>query len=88
MLVSESEFRRLASERDLAWTDQVDFALDYAETLRIWRENFDVAIAEGKLPAQFDARFQRLWRFYLMYCEGGFRGGGITVAQVTLRKSA
>lgn len=88
MLVSESEFRRLAASRDLAWTDQIDFALDYAETLRIWRENFDAAIAEGKLPAQFDARFQRLWRFYLMYCEGGFRGGGITVAQVTLRKSA
>jgi cyclopropane-fatty-acyl-phospholipid synthase len=25
-----------------------------------------------------------LWRYYLMYCEGGFRGGGIDVAQVTL----
>lgn len=23
---------------------------------------------------------------YLMYCEGGFRGGGIDVAQVTLVK--
>ena len=88
MLVSESAFRRLASERGLEWTDQVDFALDYAETLRIWRENFDAAIAEGRLPPQFDTRFQRLWRFYLMYCEGGFRGGGISVAQVTLRKTA
>jgi len=87
-LVSEREFRRLAATRDLDWTDQTDFALDYAETLRIWRENFDAAVAEGRLPAQFDARFQRLWRFYLMYCEGGFRGGGITVAQVTLVKSA
>ncbi len=85
MLVSEAEFRRLAAERGLAWTDQAEFALDYAETLRIWRESFDRAVAEGRLPAQFDARFQRLWRFYLMYCEGGFRGGGITVAQVTLR---
>jgi cyclopropane-fatty-acyl-phospholipid synthase len=27
-----------------------------------------------------------LWRYYLMYCEGGFRGGGIDVAQVTLVK--
>ena len=87
MLVSEAEFRRLAQYYGLEWTDQQDFPLDYAETLRIWRENFDVAIAAGHLPAQFDARFQRLWRFYLMYCEGGFRGGGITVAQVTLRKS-
>ncbi len=84
MLVREAEFRKLAAERGLAWTDQSDFALDYAETLRIWRSNFDRAAAEGRLPVQFDARFQRLWRFYLMYCEGGFRGGGITVAQVTL----
>ncbi len=88
MLISESEFRQLAATRGLDWTDEVHFALDYAETLRIWRENFDAAVAEGRLPAQFDARFQRLWRFYLMYCEGGFRGGGITVAQVTLRKPA
>ena len=57
-----------------------------AETLKAWRVNFDRAIAEGRLPPGFDARFQRLWRFYLMYCEGGFRGGGITVAQVTLIK--
>ena len=87
MLVSEAEFRRLAAKRRLDWTDQVVFPLDYAETLRIWRENFDRAAAENRLPAQFDSRFQRLWRFYLMYCEGGFRGGGITVAQVTLRAS-
>ena len=88
MLVSEAEFRRLAEQHGLEWTDQQDFPLDYAETLRIWRENFDAAIAEGTLPKQFDAKFQRLWRFYLMYCEGGFRGGGITVAQVTLLKSS
>ena len=87
MLVSEPEFRRLAQDYGLEWTDQHDFPLDYADTLRIWRENFDAAIAAGRLPAQFDARFQRLWRFYLMYCEGGFRGGGITVAQVTLIKA-
>ena len=88
MLVSEAEFRRLAAQRGLAWTDQTDFALDYAETLRIWREKFDQAVSEDRLPAQFDERFQRLWRFYLMYCEGGFRGGAITVAQVTLRASS
>ena len=34
----------------------------------------------------FDERFRNLWRFYLMYCEGGFRGGGITVSQATLVK--
>lgn len=86
MLIRESEFRRLASERGLAWQDRVGFGLDYAETLRIWRENFDRAVEEGRLPTGFDSRFVRLWRFYLMYCEGGFRGGAIDVAQVTLVK--
>lgn len=84
MLVSEAEFRRLAAERGLAWEDRAGFAPDYAETLKLWREAFDRVVAEGRLPASFDERFVRLWRFYLMYCEGGFRGGGIDVAQVTL----
>ena len=55
-------------------------------TLLDWRRRFDRAVAEGHLPPRFDARFQQLWRYYLMYCEGGFRGGGIDVMQVTLVK--
>jgi cyclopropane-fatty-acyl-phospholipid synthase len=86
LLIKASEFRKLAEERRLAWQDQEDFPLDYAETLKAWRENFDRACAGGSLPAGFDERFRNLWRFYLMYCEGGFRGGGITVSQVTLVK--
>lgn len=86
LLVSESEFRRLAGERGLEWRDQASFGPDYAETLRLWRANFDRAVAEARLPPGFDERFVGLWRFYLMYCEGGFRGGGIDVAQATLVK--
>jgi cyclopropane-fatty-acyl-phospholipid synthase len=86
MLIRESEFRRLAEERGLIWQDRSGFGRDYAETLRLWRANFDRAVEDGRLPAGFDSRFVRLWRFYLMYCEGGFRGGAIDVAQVTLVK--
>lgn len=88
MLISESRFRALAEVRGLAWTDQHDFGQHYAETLRRWRASFDRAVDEGKLPASFDARFIALWRYYLMYCEGGFLGGGIQVSQVTLIKRA
>lgn len=86
MLLSESRFRALAEARGLDWQDQHMFGAHYAETLRRWRESFDAAVAQGLLPAGFDARFVRLWRFYLMYCEGGFRSGGIDVGQVTLVK--
>ncbi|MXO95566.1 methyltransferase domain-containing protein [Erythrobacter aquimaris] len=84
LLIRTSEFRKLAEERGLEWRDQSDFGLDYAETLRIWREAFDRAERDGELPQGFDEQFCNLWRYYLMYCEGGFRGGGIDVHQITL----
>ncbi len=87
-LISESRFRSLAEARGLAWRDVQRFGDDYAETLRQWRERFDAVVAAGQLPPGFDDRFVRLWRYYLQYCEGGFRGGGIDVAQVTLEKTA
>ncbi len=86
LLIDAPAFRALAEERGLAWEDQHDFGHDYAETLRIWRENFDAAAREGRLPEGFDQHFCELWRYYLMYCEGGFRGSGIEVSQVTLVK--
>jgi cyclopropane-fatty-acyl-phospholipid synthase len=86
MLLSQSRFQKLAQERGLEWLDQSDFGPHYAETLWRWRVGFDEAVAQNRLPSVFDKKFIRLWRFYLMYCEGGFRGGGINVSQVTLVK--
>ncbi len=86
MLLSESRFRALAEERGFKWENPQHFGPHYAETLRRWRVRFDDAVDTGKLPAGFDEKFVNLWRFYLQYCEGGFRGGGISVAQVTLVK--
>ena len=88
MLLSESRFRALAQAQGLEWRDATRFGLHYAQTLRRWRLRFDRAIEEGRLAPSFDQHFVALWRYYLMYCEGGFRGGGIDVAQVTLVKPA
>ncbi|MGQ0659557.1 class I SAM-dependent methyltransferase [Sphingosinicella sp.] len=84
MLIEEERFARLASEAGLEWTDRQGYGRHYAETLRIWRERYDAAIAEDRLPPGFVTKVNDLWRYYLMYCEGGFRGGGIDVAQITL----
>lgn len=87
MLIRESELKGLAAARGLDWREPEHFGPAYAETLHRWRDAFDAAVEEGRLPIGFDARFVRLWRYYLMYCEGGFLSGGIGVSQVTLVKS-
>ena len=83
MLIDEPQFKALAAARRLSWEQREGFGLDYAETLRQWRQRYDAAVLEGRLNG-FSERFHDLWRYYLMYCEGGFRGGGIDVAQVTM----
>ena len=85
-LLDEPQCAGLAIERGLSWQDRQGFRLDYAETLNRWRERYNEAVAKGALKG-FAEPFHDLWRYYLMYCEGGFRGGAIDVAQVTLVKS-
>jgi cyclopropane-fatty-acyl-phospholipid synthase len=85
-LLDEPQFAGLAIERGLSWQDRVGFRLDYAETLKRWRDQYNEAVTRGALKG-FTEPFHDLWRYYLMYCEGGFRGGAIDVAQVTMVKS-
>jgi cyclopropane-fatty-acyl-phospholipid synthase len=84
-LVDERRFAALAAERGLSWDGREGFAPDYAETLKRWRKRFDEAVEGGRL-GEFGKPFHQLWRYYLMYCEGGFKGGAIDVAQVTMVK--
>lgn len=83
MLASPSVFAAQAGRAGLKVGDRMAFGADYAETLRRWAESFNLAwpsIEGGK----FDARFHRLWNFYLSYCEAGFRAGSTDVHQVEL----
>lgn len=60
-----------------------DFGLDYARTLRHWHDN--LRQARSALTALgYDDAFQRLWEFYLCYCQGGFEERAIGVAQLLL----
>ena len=63
-----------------------DIGLDYAETLRRWRENF-VRESERLASLGFDQRLQRLWQFYFHYCEGGFRSQLISDVQMIFHKT-
>ena len=82
-LLDEPQFAGLAVERGLSWQDREAFGRDYAETLNRWRDRYNQAVAGDSLRG-FGEAFHDLWRYYLMYCEGGFRGGAIEVAQATL----
>jgi cyclopropane-fatty-acyl-phospholipid synthase len=53
----------------------------YAQTLKIWRANFESKLAEVRALG-FDDAFIRKWRFYLCYCEAAFGTRHITVAQM------
>jgi cyclopropane-fatty-acyl-phospholipid synthase len=48
-----------------------NIGIHYARTLRLWRENF-LASRERLSELGFDRRFQRMWLYYLCYCEAGF----------------
>jgi cyclopropane-fatty-acyl-phospholipid synthase len=57
--------------------------MDYADTLKEWRTRFESKEAEIQRLG-FSDEFQRMWRFYLAYCEAGFRSGDLNVSQFTL----
>jgi cyclopropane-fatty-acyl-phospholipid synthase len=58
-----------------------DFGTDYARTLRHWRDNLRHA-RNALMELGYDETFQRLWEFYLCYCQGGFEERAIGVAQL------
>lgn len=83
MLPCISRFTAETAAAGLTTVDSADFGGDYAETLRRWLQRFD-ASREAVSALGFDAGFQRLWRFYLAYCEAGFREGWTNVHQIHL----
>ncbi len=80
-----AEFRRQAQAAGLEVVDEFAFGADYAETLRRWRDAFLARKAEVAALG-FDARFMRIWEFYLAYCEAAFDTGDISLVQFTLVK--
>ncbi len=65
---------------DLMLHDLHDLGLDYAETLRRWRQEFNRNGAEVAALG-FDERFRRKWNYYLSYCEAAFARRNISVVQ-------
>lgn len=83
MLPSPGELDREFAGAGLRLEKVRSFGIDYATTLRQWHDRF-LATWDDLTGLGFDDRFRKLWRFYLAYCEAGFRAGTTDVAQFSV----
>ncbi|MGA0600545.1 class I SAM-dependent methyltransferase [Caulobacter sp. KR2-114] len=86
MLPSEARLHEEVERAGLEWKSVVRFGQNYADTLAEWARRFEAAWDDIKGQG-FDERFRRLWRFYLSYCEAGFRTERTNVVQLSLSRS-
>lgn len=71
--------RRLARDAGLGVERCDTFGLDYARTLRMWRDRFNSHWEALRVDHGLDERFRRMWELYLSLCESGFETGRINV---------
>lgn len=75
-----------AERADLVVTDLEILRLHCADTLRHWRQRF--MANRQRNAALYDERFCRMWEFYLVLCEIGFRFRSMMVFQMQLAERA
>jgi cyclopropane-fatty-acyl-phospholipid synthase len=56
-----------------------DLNYSYVRTLRLWRERFNQKWPKIKTMG-YDEKFNRIWNYYLSYCEAGFSEKSIFVS--------
>jgi cyclopropane-fatty-acyl-phospholipid synthase len=86
MLPSEERLKAVTDRAGLSWGAVNRFGVHYADTLAEWARRFEAAWDEIRRLG-FDERFRKLWRFYLSYCEAGFRTARTDVVQLNLIKA-
>jgi len=84
MLPTKTAVRTAALAAGFTLGEEEAFGLSYAQTLRAWRERL-LAKAQAVSALGLDERFQRMWEYYLAYCEAGFRGGSVDVGLFQLK---
>ncbi len=77
--------RHVADDTDMHLLGLEDITRDYALTLQAWHERFQAQL-QGVRQLGCDEAFIRMWRYYLSFCEGGFRERVIHTAQFLLAK--
>jgi cyclopropane-fatty-acyl-phospholipid synthase len=86
MLPSVEAMSKTMKSKGLFIKNKKMFGDDYAKTIRFWTESFENSWESIKTQG-FNESFKRLWKYYLGYCEGGFKSGNINVGQFLIKKS-
>lgn len=73
-----------AAEDLFVMEDWHNFGADYDRTLMAWHAN--VEAAWDRLPARYDERFRRMWRYYLLSLAGAFRARTTQLWQVVFSR--
>ncbi|MFY0680202.1 MAG: class I SAM-dependent methyltransferase [Thalassovita sp.] len=87
MLPSPSVLRSEIDKAGLSEVRSIEFAESYSQTLRLWHQQFNDRWPEIEAMG-FDARFRRMWNFYLTSCAASFHGGNCDVTQITVTRPA
>jgi cyclopropane-fatty-acyl-phospholipid synthase len=64
--------------------DWHNFSADYDKTLMVWNSRFEDSWE--KLRSNYDERFYRMWRYYLLSCAASFRARKNQLWQIVLSK--
>ncbi len=86
MLPSIEEMSKVLRSNGLSIEKKQMFGNDYAKTLKMWSKSFESSWDNIKKDG-FNDTFRRMWRYYLGYCEGGFKSGNINVGQFLIKKN-
>ena len=85
MLPSPTALRQQVNQAGLRVVRSIEFGKSYSQTLRRWHETFNARWPRIE-PMGFDARFQRMWNFYLTSCAATFEHGNCDVTQLTVTR--
>jgi cyclopropane-fatty-acyl-phospholipid synthase len=83
-LPNKNTINKLVSKNGLSVNSYISYANHYADTLAIWRDEFNKKWSLIK-DQGFDLTFKRMWEFYLSYCEAGFKSKNIDLIQFSLQ---
>ena len=83
-LPNKNSINKYVSDNGLTINSYISYADDYANTLAIWKEEFNKKWNLIKNQG-FDLTFKRMWEFYLSYCEAGFKSKNIDLIQFSLQ---